>query len=206
MWSRLIAVVEEQAQILQRTAFSTIVREYGDLAAGVFDADGRMLVQAVTGTPGHINSMALAVGHVIDHYPIHSMQPGDVYIHNDPWMGTGHTNEISITTPCFRDDVLVGASGWSRAISAMTASRRAIWCCCCRTGPACRKPASMSLTAAATISRQKSGYSPISWCSGSRACPGKKVTPAVRAVLRAIVRRVQLSITFFGLPSAYAKI
>jgi N-methylhydantoinase B len=108
MWSRLIAVVEEQAQALQRTAFSTIVRESGDLAAGVFDARGRMLAQAVTGTPGHINSMALAVGHVIDHYPLHTMQPGDVFIHNDPWMGTGHTNDISLTTPCFRDDELVG--------------------------------------------------------------------------------------------------
>jgi N-methylhydantoinase B len=108
MWSRLIAVVEEQAQTLQRTAFSTIVRESGDLAAGVFDADGRMLAQAVTGTPGHINSMALAVGHVIDHYPIPTMQPGDVFIHNDPWMGTGHTNDFSLTTPCFLDDVLVG--------------------------------------------------------------------------------------------------
>jgi N-methylhydantoinase B len=108
MWSRLIAVVEEQAQALQRTAFSTIVRESGDLAAGVFDAQGRMLAQAVTGTPGHINSMALAVGHVIDHYPLHTMQPGDVFIHNDPWMGTGHTNDISLTTPCFLDDRLVG--------------------------------------------------------------------------------------------------
>ena len=65
MWNRLLALVEEQAQVLQRTAFSTIVRESGDLAAGVFDARGRMLAQAVTGTPGHINSMALAVGHVI---------------------------------------------------------------------------------------------------------------------------------------------
>ncbi len=108
MWSRLITVVEEQAQILQRTAFSTIVRESGDLAAGVFDAQGRMLAQAVTGTPGHINSMALAVGHVIGHYPIATMQPGDVFIHNDPWMGTGHTNDISLTTPCFRGDTLVG--------------------------------------------------------------------------------------------------
>jgi N-methylhydantoinase B len=108
MWSRLIAVVEEQAQTLQRTAFSTIVRESGDLAAGVFDADGRMLAQAVTGTPGHINSMALAVGHVIEQYPIYAMQPGDVFIHNDPWLGTGHTNDFSVTTPCFRDDTLVG--------------------------------------------------------------------------------------------------
>src|SRR5271156_230088 len=85
MWNRLIAVVEEQAQVLQRTAFSTIVRESGDLAAGVFDAKGRMLAQAVTGTPGHINSMALAVGHVIDKHPIETMLPGDVFIHNDPW-------------------------------------------------------------------------------------------------------------------------
>jgi len=108
MWSRLIAVVEEQAQTLQRTAFSTIVRESGDLAAGVFDAEGRMLAQAVTGTPGHINSMALAVGHVINQYPAHGMQPGDVFIHNDPWLGTGHTNDISLTTPCFRGDELVG--------------------------------------------------------------------------------------------------
>ena len=60
MWSRLIAVVEEQAQTMIRTAFSTSVREAGDLSAGVFDRHGRMLAQAVTGTPGHVNSMANA--------------------------------------------------------------------------------------------------------------------------------------------------
>jgi len=64
MWSRLIAVVEEQAQTLVRTAFSTTVREAGDLSAGVFDKAGNMLAQAVTGTPGHVNSMAIAVGHI----------------------------------------------------------------------------------------------------------------------------------------------
>jgi len=108
MWNRLLALVEEQAQVLQRTAFSTIVRESGDLAAGVFDRHGRMLAQAVTGTPGHINSMALAVGHVIAKHPPATMRPGDVFIHNDPWIGTGHTNDFSVTTPCFRDGVFVG--------------------------------------------------------------------------------------------------
>ena len=108
MWNRLLAIVEEQAQVLQRTAFSTIVRESGDLAAGVFDASGRMLAQAITGTPGHINSMALAVGHVIVKHPVQTMRPGDVFIHNDPWIGTGHTNDFSVTTPCFRDGVFVG--------------------------------------------------------------------------------------------------
>src|SRR3979411_2420823 len=59
MWSRLIAVVEEQAQTLVRTAFSTSSREAGDISAGVFDLDGRMLAQAVTGTPGHINGSVI---------------------------------------------------------------------------------------------------------------------------------------------------
>jgi N-methylhydantoinase B len=40
-WNRLIAVVEEQAQTMIRTAFSTTVREAGDLSAGVFDLQGR---------------------------------------------------------------------------------------------------------------------------------------------------------------------
>jgi N-methylhydantoinase B len=108
MWNRLVAVVEEQAQVLLRTAFSPIVREAGDLSAGVFDARGRMLAQAVTGTPGHVNSMAESVKHFIAHFGIDAMRPGDVYITNDPWMGTGHLNDFVVTTPCFRGDRLVG--------------------------------------------------------------------------------------------------
>ncbi|MGL4322825.1 MAG: hydantoinase B/oxoprolinase family protein [Beijerinckiaceae bacterium] len=108
MWNRLIAVVEEQAQVLLRTAFSAIVREAGDLSAGVFDRQGRMLAQAVTGTPGHVNSMAEAVRHVIDHFPLETMKPGDAYITNDPWMGTGHLNDFVVTTPCFHHGQLVG--------------------------------------------------------------------------------------------------
>ncbi len=86
MWNRLIAVVEEQAQTMIRTAFSTSVREAGDLSAGVFDRHGRMLAQAVTGTPGHVNSMANAVRHFLDVYPLAGMKPGDHYITNDPWL------------------------------------------------------------------------------------------------------------------------
>lgn len=107
MWSRLIAVVEEQAQVLLRTAFSPIVREAGDLSAGIFDLSGRMLAQAVTGTPGHVNSMAEAVNHFIERFPLASMKPGDIYITNDPWMGTGHLNDFVLTTPCFHQGRLV---------------------------------------------------------------------------------------------------
>ena len=101
MWNRLIAVVEEQAQTLVRTAFSTSVREAGDLSAGVFDRAGRMLAQAVTGTPGHVNCMAEAVIHFLHKFPIDEMAPGDVFLTNDPWIASGHLHDLTFVTPTF---------------------------------------------------------------------------------------------------------
>ena len=108
MWNRLLSVVEEQGQTLVRTAFSPIVRECGDISAGVFDLEGRMMAQAVTGTPGHVNSMAESVRHFINHFPLNTMNEGDIFITNDPWMGTGHLNDFVLTTPCFKDNKIVG--------------------------------------------------------------------------------------------------
>ena len=108
MWNRLLSVVEEQGQTLVRTAFSPIVRECGDISAGVFDLEGRMMAQAVTGTPGHVNSMAESVKHFIYHFPINTMNEGDIFITNDPWMGTGHLDDFVLTTPCFKDNKIVG--------------------------------------------------------------------------------------------------
>ncbi|MFN0022591.1 MAG: hydantoinase B/oxoprolinase family protein [Parvularculaceae bacterium] len=103
IWARLIAIVEEQAQTLIRTAFSATVREAGDLSAGVFDTTGRMLAQAVTGTPGHVNAMAASVGFFLKKYPIETLQEGDVLLTNDPWEGTGHLNDFTVVTPVFRN-------------------------------------------------------------------------------------------------------
>ena len=108
MWNRLISVVEEQAQALVRTAFSTSVREAGDLSAGVYNEKGEMLAQAVTGTPGHVNAMADAVGHFIRRIGRQNMFEGDVYITNDPWEGTGHKHDITVVTPSFHNGHLIG--------------------------------------------------------------------------------------------------
>ena len=107
MWDRLIAVVEEQALALIRTGFSTSTREAGDLSAGVFDLDGAMLAQAVTGTPGHINSMARAVRHFLDKFPAKTMKEGDIFLTNDPWKGTGHLHDFTFVTPTFRRGKMV---------------------------------------------------------------------------------------------------
>jgi len=101
VWNRLLAIVEEQAQTLMRTAFSTVVREAGDLSAGVFDTSGNMLAQAVTGTPGHVNAMAASVAKFLAVHPLATLGPGDVLMTNDPWIGTGHLNDFTALTPVF---------------------------------------------------------------------------------------------------------
>src|ERR671920_688479 len=76
LWNRLVSVVEEQARALMRTSFTSVVREAGDLSAALFDRRGRMVAQAVTGTPGHINSLAVAAVNILDEYPPDALQPG----------------------------------------------------------------------------------------------------------------------------------
>ncbi len=107
MWNRLISVVEEQALTLLRTAFSTSVRESGDLSAGVFNPRGEMLAQAVTGTPGHVNTMAEAVLQFMNEIPREEMFEGDTYVTNDPWQGTGHLHDITMVSPSFLNGELV---------------------------------------------------------------------------------------------------
>lgn len=111
LWSRLVTVTNEQAAALQRTSFTPIVRESGDLSAAVFDARGRMLAQAVTGTPGHINSLATGMKHFLEAFPPETLRPGDILITNDPWKTSGQLNDLSVVTPVFRQDRLVGFFG-----------------------------------------------------------------------------------------------
>src|SRR5438876_2451263 len=111
LWTRLITVTNEQAAALQRTSFTPIVRDSGDLSAAVFDVRGRMLAQAETGTPGHINSLATAMHHFLAAFPSDQLSPGDVLVTNDPWKTSGQLNDISVVTPVFRDRRLIGFFG-----------------------------------------------------------------------------------------------
>ena len=103
LWNRLVSIVDEQAAALIHASFTTVVREAGDLSAGVFDAQGRMLAQAVTGTPGHINTMANCVrDHVVPAFPLEALEPGDTLITNDPWAASGHLFDLTIVSPVYR--------------------------------------------------------------------------------------------------------
>ncbi|CAB4362394.1 MAG: hydantoinase B/oxoprolinase family protein [Actinobacteria bacterium] len=111
LWQSLIATVNEQARALQRAAFSPIVREAGDLANAVFDRRGRMVAQAVTGTPGHINSLARAASAMLDEYPIDTLIEGDVLITNDPYKTAGQLLDVTVLCPVFVDGRIIAFFG-----------------------------------------------------------------------------------------------
>ncbi|QQK77749.1 hydantoinase B/oxoprolinase family protein [Salicibibacter cibarius] len=108
MWNRLITNLEEQAKTLIRTSFSNILSDAGDLSAGLFDSHGNMIAQANTGTPGHINTMALGVKHFLEEFPSERLKHGDVLIGNNPYEISGHLLDVTIVTPAFYDANLIG--------------------------------------------------------------------------------------------------
>ena len=111
LWQSLIATVNEQARALQRAAFSPIVREAGDLANAVFDRRGRMVAQAVTGTPGHINSLARAAAAILEEYPTDTLSEGDVLITNDPYKTAGQLLDVTVLYPVFRHGRVIAFFG-----------------------------------------------------------------------------------------------
>jgi len=111
LWQSLVSTVNEQAKALQRSAFSPIVREAGDLANALFDRRGRMIAQAVTGTPGHINSLAVAAGAILAEYPIDRIDPGDILITNDPYKTAGQLLDVTVLVPAWRNERIVGFFG-----------------------------------------------------------------------------------------------
>ena len=108
LWNRLVSVCEEQANALMRAAFGAIVREAGDLSAGVFNAKGEMLAQAVTGTPGHVNTMAASVRAMLEFAPAKTLSEGDALVTNDPWLGAGHVFDFVVVTPAFLNSKIIG--------------------------------------------------------------------------------------------------
>ena len=111
LWQSLIATVNEQARALQRAAFSPIVREAGDLANAVFDRRGRMVAQAVTGTPGHINSLAIGAANMLAEFPVDTLEPGDVLVTNDPYKTAGQLLDVTVLVPAWRDGRIIAFFG-----------------------------------------------------------------------------------------------
>jgi N-methylhydantoinase B len=107
LWTRLTAMVDEAATALVRTAFSSIIRDANDYACALFDADYNLFAQSTFGGPGFLGSLPVAIRKMGEAYPPHALNPGDVLITNDPWICTGHLNDITAVTPIFFENRIV---------------------------------------------------------------------------------------------------
>lgn len=111
LWTRLIGIVDEAAATFVRASFSTLVREANDYAVVLTDRHGRNLAQSSQSIPSFISTLPETVRHFLRTFGIDTMRPGDVFITNDPWHGTGHLNDATIVAPIFFRGSVVGFAG-----------------------------------------------------------------------------------------------
>lgn len=111
LWSRLVAVADESATTLLRTAFTPIIRESNDFATSLMNVRGETLAECSGGIATFAGLLGRATRECIKRFPLESWRDGDCIITNDPWIGTGHLPDIAMIAPVFHKGALVGFSG-----------------------------------------------------------------------------------------------
>ena len=99
-------LADEMAITVIRTAHSQVVRESMDFSTGVCDANGRLIAQGLC-VPMHLGAIPDAIEAVIQRHR-GDINPGDVFIMNDPDTGGMHLPDIFLFRPAFYDDQLLG--------------------------------------------------------------------------------------------------
>lgn len=108
LWDRVVSIANEMVSSLVRTSFSSNVREAYDLSCVLFDAEGNSLAQGSYSVPTFTGTAAPTLRHMLAKFPPATLEPGDVVVTNDPWMGTGHLFDINVMRPVFREERIVG--------------------------------------------------------------------------------------------------
>ncbi|CAG2139017.1 Acetophenone carboxylase delta subunit [Cupriavidus campinensis] len=107
-WTRVRAVVNEAAKLIVRTSFSTLSTEANDFAVVVTDSAGCALAENSGSIPSFIGTLPRTVRAAIAQIGADNMRPGDILITNNPWIGTGHLNDVCLVKPMFHGERLVG--------------------------------------------------------------------------------------------------
>ena len=105
---RLEQIADEMDATLYRSAFNPIIAEAHDACHGLYDATtGDTLIQGKSGLPVFVGAMAFAVRAAMRvSHERGGMQPGDVWLFNDPYEGGTHANDFKLVRPCFRNGQL----------------------------------------------------------------------------------------------------
>lgn len=107
----LLSIAEEMSVTLQRTAYSSIVREAMDYSTALFAENGDLIAQS-DNIPTHLGSMGKTLKGILEnHYPAEKVYEGDMIIINHPYMGASHTPDMLLFAPVFHEGELVAFCG-----------------------------------------------------------------------------------------------
>lgn len=101
VWDRLVGICHDASATMERTTFSPVVREGHDYCCSLIDAKGRQVAVPADTPPSFTGTLPITVRHFLDRFPLQDLEPGDSIITNDPWIGTGHLNDLNVSTPVF---------------------------------------------------------------------------------------------------------
>ncbi len=107
LWSRLIAIADEMAATVLRTAVSPVIGSAQDFGCELLDATGSGLSHATRSMPVFNLVLPEVTRALLAHHPVATMGRGDVWITNDPWLCAGHLDDIAAITPIFRGDRVI---------------------------------------------------------------------------------------------------
>ncbi|TWD75988.1 N-methylhydantoinase B [Variovorax beijingensis] len=110
-WSRLVAIVDEGATALLRTAFSTIVRESNDFATVLTNLRGESIAECSGGIPAFAGIIPRTIRAMLEKFPLGTWREGDCVLTNHPWIATGHLPDITAVSPVFHQGRIVGFAG-----------------------------------------------------------------------------------------------
>src|SRR5438132_5455059 len=96
VWDRLVSICQDAAATMVRTTFSPVVREGNDYCCSLIDLKGRQLAEPPHTLPSFTGTLPFTVRHFLDRFPLQEMRPGDSFITNDPWLGTGQLNDFNV--------------------------------------------------------------------------------------------------------------
>ncbi len=114
-------IAEQMGLQLQNTAYSVNIKERLDFSCALFDAEGNLIANAPH-MPVHLGSMGESIKTVVRENAA-SMQPGDVYVLNDPYHGGTHLPDITVITPVYLNDrptFYVGSRGHHADVGGIT--------------------------------------------------------------------------------------
>lgn len=102
----LIAVVHEMRANVIQSSYSSVIYEGHDFSCALLTADGRHVAQSDGDTPVHIIAVPYSAREVIRTFN-DDIHEGDVFLHNDPYTGGTHLNDILMLHPVFSGGKLV---------------------------------------------------------------------------------------------------